>query len=264
MNVIKSFELKSVLRLVVLLLAGVTGTAVAGIPVNGPYPFTAPGIGASSYPAFLDQGETITVSEVSTSAGSYWNMTGIGATTSFLGSPSNAISLGSGDSVEYQANFNLAGQLITSIGATQLANFLTISGALPAGSIGSTSWTAQPNQLLLSATLSGINNVDSPDAIGVYNNAALGFKTTFTGGWVLNYPGLTGGSLDENLWLFSQTTNSSFNNLIDALNGNGVLTAATIDNVSAVAAVPAPGAVWLFSAGFGFLAFNSRKLKSRV
>ncbi len=170
------------------------------------------------------------------------------------------------DSVKYQANFNAAGQLITSIGTKTLSNYLEIKGSLPAGTFGGTSWTAQPNQLLLKATLlDSDKNNGTPDLIGNYAGNALGFNTKFTGGWVANNYGLTGGSTGESLWLTG--VSSGFKNLVKALDGdsrNGTLksligSAKTISGVSSVSAVPVPGAAWLFGTGLVGLIASRRK-----
>jgi hypothetical protein len=99
----------------------------------------------------------------------------------------------------------------------------------------------------------------------------LGFKTLFTGGWAANNIGLTGGSTGESLWLFSSS--SDFKNLVNALDGNsgnGMLSSLigsshTFTNVSSVAAVPVPGAVWLFGTGLmTFLAGRRKSVGSRL
>jgi len=171
--------------------------------------------------------------------------------------------------VKYQANFNSAGQLITSMGTKSLSNFLEIKGSLPAGQFGGTSWAAQPDQLLLKATLLDSDSSNNkPDLIGISRsstNNALGFKTLFTGGWAANNFGLTGGSKGESLWLFSSS--SDFKDLVKALDGysgNGTLSSIigsskTIQYVSSVAAVPVPGAVWLFGTGLMTFLVGRRK-----
>jgi hypothetical protein len=239
-----------------LLVVAVDGYAAIPVtPTNGKYFYDAPGIGAPSWPLFLDTNETIKIVRNGLGLNSYWTLTGTGSTTSFWGSTTNSYNL-TNDSVKYVANFNSEGKLITSIGRLSLSNTLEIRGALPAGKIGNTTWKAQPNGLLLKATLldSSADNL-KPDLIGNYKNSALGFGTQFTGGWAANNRGLTGGSTGENLWLFGKET--SFLNLVKALDGkinNGTLqtligSSKTFTNVSSISAVPVPGAVWLFLTG---------------
>lgn len=249
------------LFLTLFLLAN-TGNAAG---TDGKYSFTAPGIVAPSWPLFLDSNETIKLEKKGNGANAYWTLTGTGSTTSFWGGLSNSLDLGK-DSVKYQANFNAAGELITSIGSKILNNYLEIKGSLPAGTFGNTSWTAQPNQLLLQATLLDSNATNgSPDLVGTYGGSALGFTTKFTGGWAANNIGLTGGSTGESLWLFA--SNSGFKNLVkalDGISGNGTLasligSSKTISGVSSVSAVPVPGAVWLFLFGLMTLLAGRRK-----
>jgi len=217
MNVVK--QAQWALALVLPLSASIGNAAVAP-----PYPFNAPGIVSTSYPYFLDTGESISMKKMGTGANTYYQMSGSGSTTSFFGTSTNSYNV-TKDSVKYVANFDLNGRLITSIGNKVLNNTLEIRGALPAGSIGNTSWNALPNQLLLSATLLDNNFANgTPDLIGNYGGYALGFKTQFTGGWAPSQPGLTGGSSGESLWLFSQ--GADFQNLVKALDGissNGTL-----------------------------------------
>jgi len=221
-------------------------------------PFAAPGIVGTSLPAFIDTDETISVIKKGSGANTYWTLAGTGSNTSFLGAMFENATLGDA-LVTYQANFNSAGQLITSIpsiGSSPLTNYLEINGSLPAGTSGGTSWDALPNQLLLKADLLDSNPGNgSPDQIGALGDVALGFNTKFTGGWAPSVPGLTGGSLGESLWLFGLSP--EFANLVHALdanNSNGTLTSlfessSIINGVESMSAVPLPGAVWLFLAG---------------
>jgi len=243
-------------------LAATTGNAVAD---TVPYSYDATGVGAPSWPLFLDVNETIKIERKGSGSSTYWQLKGTGSTTSFWGDVDNYVNLGS-DSVKYQANFNSAGKLITSMGSTSLSNFLEIKGSLPAGTFGNTSWSAQPEQLLLSAKLLDTNpGNNTPDYIGTYGGFALGFKTQFTGGWAANNPGLTGGSTGENLWLAGLS--NGFLDLVNALdgnNGNGSLSSLigsskTIKNVVSIASVPVPGAVWLFGTGLMGLLAGRRK-----
>ncbi len=212
----------------------------------------ASGIVPSSYPLFENIYDTILVREqtVYTSpntSDSYWTLTGTGSTSLFMGGLTNFVSVGDA-TVHYQANFNAQGQLITAIDGIKLNNTLEITGSLPAGTFGGTSWTAQPNQMLLSADLQGVNKVSgTPDAIGTSNGNALGFNTHFTGGWAANNPGLTGGSQDESLWLLG--LNPDFKNLVNFVDGKGVLSPWSTYNAISLASVPLPAAVWLFGAG---------------
>ncbi len=250
----------------VLPLVASAGNAATSL-TDGKYNFVAPGVVDASWPLFQDTNETISVERKSVGSTYYWQLKGEGSTASFWGGLSNFVNLGS-DKVKYQANFNAAGQLITKIGTTNLNNYLQIYGSLPAGQFGGTSWTAQSSQLLLSATLLDATPADGqPGLIGISNGSALGFNTLFTGGWAANNPGLTGGSKGESLWLFASTSNSGFKNLVSALDGNsgnGTLSSLigsskTIYNVTSVAAVPVPGAVWLFGTGLMSLLAGRRK-----
>ncbi|NOT10855.1 MAG: hypothetical protein HOP23_03315 [Methylococcaceae bacterium] len=221
-------------------------------------------IGAPSWPLFKGVNEVIKVKKFGTGPNAYWTLTGTGSNASFLGDFSNYVKLGN-ESVKYVAHFNAAGKLITSIGSganiKTLTNYLEISGALPAGDFGFTSWTNQPNQLLLKATLLDSNSENgTPDLIGTYSNTALGFKTLFTDGWVAENASITGGSIGENLWLVGFS--SEFRKLIRALDGNsnnGTLnslfnsSSKKIRNVVSIAAVPLPATAWLF--GTGIMAF---------
>lgn len=254
----------------VLPLAAATGHAATSL-TDGKYTFTASGVAEPSWPLFLDTNETIKVEKKGSGANTYWKLTGTGSTASFWGGLTNYVNLGK-DSVVYQANFNAAGKLITPIGTTSLSNYLEIKGSLPAGTFGGTSWSAQPYQTLLKATLLDADpNDGSPDLIGTYYGSALGFNTKFTGGWAANNPGLTGGSTGESLWLFA--SNSGFKSLVNALDGNtgnGTLSSLigsskTITGVLSVAAVPLPGAVWMFGAGLlGLVSGRKRARQTKV
>lgn len=254
MKVIKS--LRSMLALLLPLIAG-TGNAS--------------GIVDFSLPAFLDSDERIKIEKKGSDDNPYWQLKGIGLSTSFLvgaGELDDAIELSDGF-VAYQANFNSAGQLITQIGDRALSNFLQINGSLPAGAHGGTSWSDQPYQSLLRADLLDTDPANgTPDTIGTLGGFALGFNTRFTGGWVASNTGLTGGSTGESLWLIGLS--SGFRNLINALDGddsNGTLasligSSKTIDGVTSVASVPLPGAVWLFFSGL--MAVLAMRRKSAV
>jgi hypothetical protein len=252
------------LALVLPLVASV-GHASSSSNTNGVYSYTAPGITDLSWPLFLDVNETVKVNKSGSGASTYWTLTGSGSTTSFWGGLFNSVNLGK-DSVKYQANFNSAGQLITSMGSKTLSNYLQINGSLPAGTFGGTSWSAQPNELLLKADLLDKNPGNgTPDLVGTYAGVAVGFNTKFTGGWAANNTGLTGGSTGESLWLAGLS--SSFLNLVKALDGNagnGTLnslfgSSKTITGVVSVASVPVPGAVWLFGTGLMTLLASRRK-----
>lgn len=223
-------------------------------------PFDAPGIGAASYPNFLDTNGNITMKKMRADGESYWQLSGKGSATSLWGADSSYNV--KNEKFKYVANFDSNGNLITSIGSKNLDNYLEIRGSLPAGQIGNTSWDKirNPNTLLLKADLTDFG-IDLA-------NSALGFKTLFTGGWAPSQPGLTGGSIGENLWLFSdEEDNDRFMNLIyalDGIQGNGTLDSLigknkTIKHVSAIASVPVPGAVWLFGTGLAGLLAARRK-----
>lgn len=227
----------------------------------------AAGVVDFSLPAFQDLDERIKIDKKGTDDNPYWQLRGIGLTTSFLvgdGEQSDALGLEDG-SVIYQANFDSQGNLITQIGDKTLSNFLMINGSLPGGSHGGTSWSDQPYQLLLKADLLDSDPANgTPDTIGTAGGFALGFNTHFTDGWVANNAGLTGGSTGESLWLLGLS--SGFNNLVKALDGddsNGTLASLigstkTINDVSSLAAVPVPGAVWLFGTGLMTLLASRR------
>lgn len=252
------------LALVLPLTTSASFAAVSN--TDGKYSYEAPGVVGPSWPLFLDTNETLKVEKKGSGSSAYWQLTGSGSNTSFWGGLFNSVNLG-GESVKYQANFNANGQLITSIGSKSLNNYLEIKGSLPAGTFGGTSWTAQPYQTLLKAQLldADPNDSGSPDLIGTYAGAALGFNTKFTGGWAANNPGLTGGSTGESLWLAGLT--SGFINLVKALDGdnsNGTLSSLfgsskTITGVASVAAVPVPGTVGLFATGLMTLIGRRRK-----
>lgn len=260
----------------VLALVASAGNAATSL-TDGKYTFIAPGIANPSWPLFLDASETVKVAKKGSKSNPYWQLTGTGSTTSFWGGLSNSVNLGK-DSVKYQANFNAAGQLITSIGHTKLSNYLEIKGGLPAGAFGGTSWKKQSNQLLLKATLLDANPGNgTPDLVGTDADSALGFDTKLTGGWAAKNLGFTGGSTGESLWLFG--VSSGFKDLVKALdgdNGNGTLSSLfgkskTIKGISSVAGVPVagvspgaavvplPGAVWLFGTGLMTLLASRRK-----
>ena len=247
-----------------LALPFATGTSNASFSDHGmylPVPTTASygGIVGVSSPNFVDVNEVITVTKFgSGAANSYWQISGTGSTAIFdslNGSRFKSYNLGN-ETVKYTANFDANGRLITSFGGTALSNTLSITGSLPAGSFGNTSWGSQPNELLLSANLTDINpNNGTADRIGTFGSFAIGFNTQFTGGWATTIPGLTGGSTGESLWLAGFS--SDFANLVKALDGktkNGTLSSLfgstkTIHGVFSVASVPVPGAVWLFGTG---------------
>lgn len=249
--------IKSVRSMLALLLPLIAGTS------------NASGIVDYSLPAFLDVDERIKIERKGSDDNPYWQLKGIGLSTSFLvgdGELDDAIELSDGI-VAYQANFNSAGKLITQIGDKTLSNFLQINGSLPAGSHGGTSWSDQSYQSLLRADLLDTDPTNgTPDTIGTLGGFALGFNTHFTGGWAANNPGLTGGSTGESLWLIGLS--NGFRNLIKALDGddsNGTLTSLigsskTIDGVTSIAPVPLPGAVWLFLTGL--MAFLASRRKS--
>jgi hypothetical protein len=119
---------------------------------------------------------------------------------------------------------------------------------------------------LLKANLIGFgpnnNTVDS------FAGIALGFKAEFTDGWAFNKLGLAGGSSTESLWLLGLS--SDFQKLVKALDGdsrNGTLnslfhsskTITGVASISSAAAVPVPGAVWLFGTGMLTLLTGRRK-----
>ncbi|NOT10811.1 MAG: hypothetical protein HOP23_03090 [Methylococcaceae bacterium] len=261
----------------VLPLAATAGHAALSLPTaSSTLPgFTAPGIIAPSFPNFLSTNEVVKVQKFGTGANTYWKLTGSGTTAVFdslNGSTFKSYAVGS-DKIKYEANFNSAGKLITSIGSTSLTNYLQINGSLPAGNFGPTSWTAKPNQLLLKANLLDINPTNgTADAIGTFGGFALGFNTQFTGGWATTVPGLTGGSLGESLWLAGLS--SGFFNLVKALDGstsNGTLSslfnsskAVTINGVVSVSSVPVPGAVWLFLTGMMTVLGLNRKSSKKI
>ncbi|MDD2658573.1 MAG: VPLPA-CTERM sorting domain-containing protein [Methylococcales bacterium] len=203
----------------------------------------AAGVIPSSYPLFENIYDTVLVREqtVYTSpntSDSYWTLTGTGSTSLFMGGLTNFVNVGDAN-VHYQANFNAQGQLITAIDGVKLNNSLEITGSLPKGTFNGTSWADQPNQLLLSANL--------VNPTGTSNGNALGFNTQFTGGWVANNTGLTGGSMSESLWLLG--LNPDFKNLVNFVDGKGVLSPWSTYNAISIASVPLPAAVWLFGAG---------------
>jgi hypothetical protein len=232
----------------------------------------ASGVTDYSLPAFKGDDELVKIIKKGTDDNPYWQLRGVGLSTSFLvgnGDQSDALELDDG-SVAYQANFNSDGKLISQIGGKTLRNFLLINGSLPAGEHGGTSWEDQPYQLLLQADLLDTDPANgTPDTIGTFGGLALGFNTHFTDGWAANNAGLTGGSTGESLWLFGLS--QSFNNLVKALDGdssNGTLasligSSKTIYGVSSVASVPLPGAAWLFLSGvMGSLAYRRKSAAS--
>ncbi len=248
-------------------MAASTGFASSyGLPSFG-----TTGVVAPSLPAFVDTNETVKIQKLGSGTNTYWKLTGTGSNTVFTTANStntwfNTYNLGS-DSVKYEANFNSAGKLITSIGSTTLTNYLQINGSLPAGSNGNTTWTAKPNQLLLKANLLDINPGNgTPDNIGTFGGIAIGFATKFTGGWAPSVAGLTGGSTGESLWLTGLS--SDFLKLVKALDtntSNGTLSSLfssskTITKVTSISSVPVPGAVWLFLTGMmAVLGLNRKK-----
>lgn len=235
-----------------------------------PYAYNAAGVGDPSFPFFLGTNDTISVKKTGSGANTYWTLTGTGTSSTLFGSLFDSFNLGN-ETVKYVANFNSAGKLITSIGNTVLSNFLEIKGSLPAGNIGGTSWSAVPNQLLLSAKLLDVNpGNNTPDLVGTFGGLAVGFKTQFTGGWAIQNNRLTGGSVGENLWLAGLS--SGFLNLVNALDGstsNGTLgslfaTNKTITGVVSIASVPVPAAIWLFGTGLMSLLASRRKSAAAI
>ncbi len=228
---------------------------------------TAAAIGAPNLPLFLDTKETINVTKNGSGANSYWTLTGTGSHTSYFNGLFDSVELRD-DSVKYQANFNAAGQLITSIpslGSSLLTNYLEINGSLPGGHHDGESSTSQPNQLLLKANLVGSASSNTPDT---FTGFALGFKAEFTDGWAYDNLGLTGGSSTETLWLLGLS--SGFQKLVRALDGdstNGTLsslfrssrTITGVSSITSITAVPVPGAFWLFGTGFIALMVDRRK-----
>ena len=266
----------------VLLLSATEANATplqsAGKLTNNKYFYNAPGVVGASFPSFQDNKQSVSVTKKGFGANSYWTLRGTstGSSTSSLLTNYNfrtkKDTLVAGDQkVTYTANFNSKGELITSAGSTKLFNSLKIYGTLDAFTFGDKKFSAQSSKLLLSADLldSKANNSKS-DLVGVFNNAkyggyGLGFVTKFTGGWATQQKELTGGSKAESLWLFG--SNNSFNDLVKALDANkanGTLNTLfrnnkTISGVSSLAAVPVPGAVWLFLTGMLTVLGFSRK-----
>ncbi|MGZ4960619.1 MAG: hypothetical protein ACXV7J_15345 [Methylomonas sp.] len=264
----------------VLLLPLVAGAGNAASSLaNGRYPYAAPGVMAPSWPLFLDGNETVQVQRKGSGSNTYWQLSGSGKTASFWGSLSNSVNLGA-ESVRYQANFNSAGKLITSVGTAKLSNYLEIDGSLPAIKIDNAKYSAK-NQPLLKADLLDANPTNGiSDLIGTYKGSALGFNTKISGGWVMNNHVATG----ESLWLYG--VSKGFKDLVNALDGNsnngtlstligpqkvigGVLSVAAVGRLTgsaqgntgiSVAAVPVPGAVWLF--GTGLMALFSGRCKN--
>jgi len=228
----------------------------------------ASGVPGTGIPAFMDVDERIKITKRGSDTNPYWQLKGIGLTTSLLvgnGELSNALEIPDG-SVIYQANFNSNGQLITEMDGQALSNFLLVNGSLPAGTNDGYSWGDQPYQLLLRAELTDIDPQNgSPDSIAALSNFALGFNTHFLDGWVLGKPGLAGKSLGESLWLLGFS--SGFHTLSNALDGNaanGTLSSLigsslTINDVTSVATVPLPGATWMFLTGVMTLLASRRK-----
>lgn len=240
-----------------LTLSFLSGTASASTTLPT---FSAPGVVAPSYPAFVDDNSNITVKRVNAGKVNgvtqyFWQLSGKGESSVFA-LPNSDYRI-KNESFKYTANFDSNGDLITSYGNKHnLKNNLTINGKLGAGSVGDYSWKAfTSNKLLLSANLT---------ALGTDSNA-LGFATSFTGGWAAdqNKP-FTGGSTGESLWL-SSSSSTSFTNLVAAIQ-NGTLdnllgnkNSMTFKHVSSVASVPVPAAVWLFGTGLTALLASRRK-----
>jgi hypothetical protein len=261
---------------IVLPLAAGTGYADYSQPgLSLPIPSNSTkGIVAPSFPNFVGINDTVKVVQKFNSGGtnSYWSLTGSGTTSildSLNGKTFTSYNLGGGDPMNnnyktsYVANFDANGKLITTFEGQGLSNTLTIYGSLQAGRFGNTSWAAQPNELLLSANLTGGT---IPNQVGTYGSFAIGFNTQFTGGWAADNLGLTGGSTGESLWLAG--ISADFAKLVKALDGNisnGTMSTLfssnkTIKGVFSVASVPVPGAVWLF--GTGLMTFFAGRRKS--
>lgn len=210
--------------------------------ITTPFPFTAPGVVEVSYPYFVDSSESIKVKKLTAGTETYWQITGTGHSSVFNG-PNSRYSL-TGETTTYTANFDISGQLITSIGSTTLTNSLTITGTMPAGTIGNTSWDKTPkNTLLLSATLKA-------PTVGIYSNNAIGFDTDFISGWAFDNKGLTGGSLGESLWLTGNSV--GFKKLVRALDSdiaNGTLETLFKAKTSSISSVKSIASVPLLSSG---------------
>jgi len=240
--------------LLVLLFPLLTGSA------------NASGIFDAGLPAFMDLDERVKITKKGTDANPYWQLKGIGLSTSLLvgdGELENAIEIPDG-SVIYQANFNAAGELITEMNGQSLSNFLLVNGSVAAGTHDSYSWSDQPYQVLLRAELMDFDPENgTPDRIGTFGGFALGFNTHFMGGWVTE--GLSGNSMAESLWLYGFS--AGFHTLYNALDGNdanGTLasligSSLTVNDVSSFATVPLPGATWMFLTGVMTLLASRRK-----
>jgi hypothetical protein len=258
--------------------AVVAALAVAGAAhaATNP-PFSAPGVSSPGYPDFISGNYEATLTSSMETVGKTKETV---FTLSISGSDPNlgvfnfpgADYLAGNETISLTANFTSTGQLITG-----LSNTFKVTGSLPASSnptYGTApagfSWSAQPNETLFSATLTGYG-VDS-------THEGLGFVATDFGGWA-DQKQFTNGSTTESLWLFelssllpassgtsqiqSLTNNAGWNAFLAELKSGSALKAADFYLLGGIATVPLPAAFWLLLSGIAAVGVIGRR-RSRL
>jgi len=134
------------------------------------------------------------------------------------------------------------------------------------------SWSAQPIEPLLTATLTA-DTLDSA-------HQALGFSEVITGGWAdqKQFTGTNATAVTESLWLYSLFSQQSSNwsglsgknsdpgwtAFLTELKNHSGLTAAHFSGIGSIATVPIPGAVWLLGSGLFGLGGMLRRRRASV
>jgi hypothetical protein len=201
--------------------------------------FSAPGIASPGYVDFA----ALNLSASLKSSGSGYTLTILGTNPNAgVFNFKNASYLIGDEQVKLTVNFDATGHLVTT-----KANTIEIDGSLAAWnkpSIGTApagfSWSAQRNETLFGAVLTGVG-VDS-------KRDALGFSTADFFGWA-NQPQFASANASESLWLFSLFGGSKWDSFLDQIEDHSHLNAANFFGIGSITTVPLPSTMLLLLGG---------------